>query len=243
MAKNEKKEVKRTVKTKASDMLLLAVLAYLLLLIEPIFKSIVYDNLYYLIPLGGYGWTFVHRLVCIAVWVFGAIGLIKMSEKNCAYAPFELKTEDNEKPSALQWALISALSAGLVLFFIFDNMDKLKHYIGLLGSASENISFVMNYIFLAVEGLVIAVIIAFGQKFGNIAFGKGKWIPYGGIVLGLCWVIMGIFSTFESWSTYFDWKFLVGMMVYGIIFGLLHIIMGSRLKYSAPFIIIVFMMM
>jgi hypothetical protein len=103
------------------------------------------------------------------------------------------------------------------------------------------------YIFYAVEAFIIIFVIAFGQKGGDLAAPKGKYVPYGGIFLGICWAVVN-FITYVSnlmpGETVPDALGSAALMIlYGVIFGTFYVLIGKKTRYALPIIVIAFVLM
>ena len=245
MSKISKAEADNQVKTTASDMFFLAALAYLSLLIEPIIRSIIINNLFERLALGEFGWTLVLRGACITLWLLCARSLLIASKKNCAYNVFE----KSEPPTNIQWGLAVGTAVLFVAFGLWDNYEKNIAMLSAIDGITSVINLITMYIFYAVEALIIIFVIAFGQKGGELAIKtkKGNYIPYGGIFLGLCWAIVNFItymSTLTSEETVLDALGSAAMMIlYGIIFGVFYVLIGKKTRYALPIIVIAFVLM
>ena len=228
----------KKIKTKASDMLVLAIIAYLLTIILPMLGAMVNAN--------SLTANIVVHVISIAAWIVGSWALTYTSKKECGFDVFSKE----EKPSKLNWILVSAATVVfLVYFLIIDN--GYNYFVSMLKSLYTPLisyRFFAAYVVNAVQAVVITFIIAFAQKMGDIAFGHGKYIPYGGIFLGLCWAIANIVTSLSGISEgimYLPDVLLYALvtMVYGIIFGVLHVLAGNKTRYALPFIALAFIFM
>lgn len=231
-------------KTKASDMLFLAALAYLSLLLESVFKGLIVENLYSVITIGDFWWTMILRALCIGAWVLAATGLRRMSVKDCG---FDVLDKNEGKPSKLQMILFFSAIAVFLIYCTIDNWESLVHTVKSIISLEKFVYIFTMYIYLAFEALVVVLVIAFAQKGGDLLFGKGKYIPYGGIFLGICWSIVFFFSGLDKLTEYETWQTLIlpslGMLLYGILFGVFHLLSGRKTRFALPFIVITFVLM
>lgn len=221
------------IKTKASDMFVLAILAYLLTLVSPFLdgfglqKSIVV--------------ALILRAVCIAAWIFGAWGLVKIAKKECGFTVIDKEN----KPTALQWILTSIITVLFVAYCVFDGIVELSISIGSLKDVTSYLIFITYYLVNAAQALIIALIVIFAQKACDLAFGLGKYIPWGGIVLGLCWAAASLlgsvgimFPSFETVLVPALWS-----LAYGIVFGVIYLLSGKKAIYALPFMAIAFVLM
>ena len=224
---------KTTVKTKASDMFFLAALAYLLTLAAPIFNSFAPQNNVVV--------ALILRIVCMAIWAFGAFGLVRTAKKDCGFEVIDVKN----KPSALQWILASVLTVAFIVYCVIDGAEEYASAFRSFKNASDIIYFVSYYIMNAVQACAVALIVVFAQKGGDIAFGLGKYIPYGGIALGLCWAIAQLFTSLEfiNFNVFSMLISMLWMLAYGVIFGVIYLLIGKKPIFALPLIAVAFMLM
>lgn len=216
-------------KIKASDMFFLAALAFLALLAYPIFRSIVLEKFY----LGGFAWTLVIRAACIAIWIFSGLGLVKMAKKECGLSLFE-----NNKPTKLEWILTSALAAAFVAYLIIANFNLYAANVLGLVNAHNIILAITREIFNLFKACILTLIITFTQKGFDAIFKFGNKIPFGGIVLGIFWVIMALLAS----DVALMWQTWVGLLAYGIVLGLIYTLSGEKTKYALPFIAVIYVL-
>lgn len=224
---------KTTVKTKASDMFFLAALAYLLTLVYPILGNFTNQN--DLVAM------VITRVISMAAWIFGAWGLIISAKKECG---FDILVKD-PKPTALQWVLASVATVAFIVYCIIDGASNYISAFQSLVSAEDYVYFITYYIMNAVQACVITLIIALAQKGGDIAFGLGKYIPYGGILLGICWAAVNLLGNISYFSMDPS-GFLISalwMLIYGIVFGVIYLLIGKKPLYALIFIAIAFVIM
>ncbi len=219
-------------KIKASDMLFLAIIAYLCQLAEPVLKSLIIDTpVIDYIPLGNTVWTLILRALCCVIWAL-ALGLIIKSSKNCGFNP--LKTEG--KLSGVQWLLtiVGALIFISVLIALDGSIKAVFERFSNIGNFIETVTY---FIFLAFQVALIVITLALGQKFGDLVFTKGnKFVPYGGIVLGVCMMVTNLITGGLS---------LNAVLVFGIqlIYGMIFVFSGKKSLIAAPFIYLMFVML
>lgn len=224
---------KTIVKTKASDMFFLSVIAYLLTLTAPILGNFINQNDFVAI--------LITRVIVMAAWIFGAWGLTRSSKKECG---FDL-LDKAAKPSTLQWVLASLATVAFIAYCIIDGADDYSAAFQSLKTASDYVYFITYYIMNAVQACVITLIIAFAQKGGDMAIGLGKYIPYGGIALGLCRAIANLFANAEYFSMDPSGFLLsaLWMLIYGIVFGVIYLLIGKKPLYALIFIAPAFVLM
>ena len=215
-------------KIKASDMFFLAVITFILMLTEPVLNSLF--NMY------GFGWAIALRAICIVIWAFGIKGLIGTAKKDCNFEVLE-----KEKPlSALQWVILSVVSAAVIGFFVWSKLGYILSSFRGLTSLRTILAFTSMILLNAFKAAVITLIIVFVQKGFSISFKAGKWIPFGGIAIGIIWAVMYILSSIENLGIGmgFNWIYVVYQFVYGLALGVIFVVSGNRVRYSFPFILV-----
>ena len=219
-------------KTKASDMLVLAALAYLLTLVAPFLNGFA--------PANNLVVSLILRAVCIAAWVFGAWGLVITAKKECGYNV----VDKNDKPSTLQWILTAVVTVVFLAYCTIDGLDSIQNTLATLEVASDYVYFITYHIMNVAQALVVTLIVVFAQKAGD-KLGLGKYIPYGGIALGLCWAVVSligstdlIFPTVGNILIPALWR-----LAYGIVFGVIYLVSGKKPIYALPFMTVAFVLM
>lgn len=223
----------KTKKIKASDMFFLATLALIALLAEPIFRSLVLENLFYAIKIGSFGWTLLLRAACIAIWIFSGLGLVKMAKKECGLSLFE-----KNKPTKLEWILSAAVAAALAAYLIITNLNiYAANILGLVNVRNITL-FLTLIIFNIFKACTLMLIIAFTQKGFDAIFKFGNKVPFGGIVLGIIWIIKLLASS----SITIMWQTWVGLIAYGTLLGLIYILSGEKTRYALPFVAAIYVL-
>ncbi len=95
------------------------------------------------------------------------------------------------------------------------------------------IKFAVQYIYYAVESLLILLIIAHGQKAFDTWFSNTKHIPYGALLLAMTWGIIHILTQGMATGIY--------ACVQSLLFGSIYLVLNKEIKYS--YIAIAFMFM
>ena len=83
----------------------------------------------------------------------------------------------------------------------------------------------------------MVLVMALGQKWGDLLVKKGnKFIPFGGIVLGVCMMLVNIITGGFS---------LTALFVLGIqlVYGMVFVFAGKNALIAAPFIYLMFVTM
>ena len=222
-------KTKKAPRTKASDMFFLAAITFLLFLIEPVLLS--FFNMY------GFGMAIALRAICMVVWVFSAKGLINTAKKDCGWDV--LKKE--EKPSTLQWVLVSVITAAALAYLIWNKAALLEVNFKGLTSLKNIVAFSSLILLNLFKTIYVTLFLAFIQKGCEISFKAGKWIPVGGIVLGIVWAAMFIVAniTLFGSSVGFNWFYALYQFAYGLLCGIIFVVSGNKARYAFPFIALV----
>ena len=231
MANNTIKKVKIQ-KAKASDMLLLAAITFFSQLVEPIFHYlIVWTPLIDNVPLTDMWWTLILRLLCCASWGL-TVYLIVIVSRNNGFDPIKI----NGKPTNLQWVMTAAVTFVFVAVMVILDGGIKETLLGLI-ELNSAVYTVTRFIFWAFQVAVIVLVLSLGQKFGDLLMKKGnEFVPFGGIVLGLCTVLVNVVTGGFSLNT----AIMFGIQV---IYGMVFVCSGKRALVAAPFIYIMFLVM
>ena len=227
--------------TKASDVIILAVLAYLSLQIQPIVNYlIVWTPLIDTVKLDDRLWTVIMHVICVLVWVGVAFWLANLSRIDCAF-PIKLKEKaPNRARLVIAGAIAVVFSAAMIIFAGgFSVPYKINGLVDFLCT-------VEYYLFLLVNAAVFVLVMIFGQKFGDLAFGK-EHIPFGGIVLGIGMaatnIINGISKMGDDGSI---WMVLISaavVFVYAMIYGTIFVVTEKKPLYAFPFVALIFVLL
>lgn len=236
-----KNKTVKKIKTKASDMLILAIFAYLALQIQPLVRyAIVMTPLIDKVPLGDKLWTLILNVVCVACWFLLSLWFMKLSRLECGYDV----TAREARPSKVRLLIAAGISVAFIAAMLifaggFSFPYAVKGVTDLLYTAAY-------YVFLIVNAAMFVLVIAFGQRFGDIAFG-GKYIPWGGIVLGVCMAVSNLISGFSSLGEGGSpWMVLLSaavVLVYAIIYGAVYLTVEKKPLYALPFVAFIFVLL
>ena len=224
---------KTIVKTKASDMFFLAAVAYLLTLVAPILGSLISQNTLTSV--------IITRILSMAAWLLGAWSLARSAKKDCGFDIIG----NYAKPTRLEWILASVATVAFIAYCIIDGADKYIITFQSLATATDYTYLITYYLMNAVQALVITLIIALAQKGGALAFGLGKYIPYGGIALGICWAAANLLgnTSYISMDTAGILLSALWMLIYGTVFGIFYLLIGQKPRYALIFIATAFVIM
>lgn len=167
-----------------------------------------------------------HWILTCVIWGVLAAILIRIAKRKYGFDLFL-----NRTPLSVQnWlicAVIFAISAaiGLIDWNGFKVMKEFE-YNGLL-------KFIFQYVYYLFESVLVVLIIAFGQKAGEIFFCRPK-IPWGGILAGLTWGLAHIFTKGS----------LTGGLVTcldGFLYGLVYLAARKNMWCAFPVILLMFL--
>lgn len=229
----------KQIKTKASDVIILAVLAYLALQIQPLVNYlIVWTPLIDTFRLNDKIWTLIMHVVCMAAWVGVAWWLMHMSKVECGYNVIERTKAPSKTRLIIAAAISVAVSAAMI---IFAGGFSVPYAIKGIGDLLYTVEY---YIFLLVNAAMFVLVMAFGQKFGDVAFGE-SYIPYGGIMLGLGMALTNIISGFSAGMNADIWDVLLSaaiVFVYAVVYGAIYVITEKKPLYAFPFVALIFVL-
>ena len=222
MADNKTKKIK----TKPSDMLFLAVVAYFCTIIDSmIYEAIVWTPIIDEIPLGNFWWTVIYRALSCIAWGVSIFLIWRVSKNNgfdMLERPFEV--------SKTLWISAVMTAALMSVFFVMDKGFGTITSAVVTGGATY-------LVFLLFSSAMRSVVISLGQKWGEICFSKlPKYIPWGGIVFGVC-------SFFASLITNGSLISALAVMGIGVYFGLIYVFTDRKLGYTVPMIFLILLAM
>lgn len=218
----------KTKKAKASDMLFLAVLVYLCLMVEPILRYLIMwtpliDN----VPIGNMWWTLILRVLCCAVWGLTVFCIVKVS-RGCGFDPLK----STGKLTPLQWGITAVISIVFAAVMIV-----LDGGFGGLVEFNSPVYTISRFIFEGFQVAVMVLVMSLGQKWGDLLVKKNnKFIPFGGIVLGVCMMLVNIITGGFSLTA----LFILGIQ---LIYGMIFVFAGKNALVAAPFIYLMFVTM
>ena len=232
-------KTQKKIKTKASDMLVLAILAYLALQVQPVIKYLIVmtpliDNL----PLNDKLWTLILNTLCVAAWFGLGFWFVRMSKNECGYQVIRKEDRPSTVRLCVAGAVAVAFIAPMLIFaggFLFPY--KIQSVLDVLYTAAY-------YVFLVANAGMMVLVVAFGQKFGDIAFG-GRLIPWGGITLGAFMAVTNLISGFSSLDGGSPWGVLVSAAVvfaYALVYGVIYIAVERKPLYALPFVAFIFVL-
>ncbi len=159
------------------------------------------------------------------IWGGFAVLLHLLAKKKFGFNMFSYKG----KISTKNLLIILFMCSIHILYFAYDwgwTLKPLAEFNGfykLFGNIGL-IVFTGQIIYYFFEGLLMMVVIAFGQEYGERKFAK-KNVPWGGILLALTW---GLFH----YITKLDIGTMISCVVIGIYFGVCYLLLKKNAIYS-----------
>jgi hypothetical protein len=185
-------------------------------------------------PVGTIGAAAAHWALTGTGWLVGAAIVLRVAQRRYGF------TADPTPPSR---RLVRGVAVvGLVLACAgirwagqggpFPPIAEYGRFVGEYGELAW-VALVLQWLYYAAEVLVMALIIAFGQRAGELRFGRPA-VPWGGLLLALTWGLVHIAVQGVATGLY-------GIVV-SIAFGTIFILTGSRLRRSSVLLVLAFVL-
>lgn len=169
----------------------------------------------------------LHWLITCFVWLIMVVFLTKISEKKYKFNIFQNKGDI----SKTNWiiCILILLTSFSISFIDWNGFKVLKEfqYNGLL-------KFVFQYIYYVVETMLVALIIVFGQKAGEL-WVKNDKIPWGGLLTAITWGAIHILTKGDIKS-----GLLCGIS--SILFGIVYLLTKKNIKIAYLLILLMFVL-
>lgn len=178
----------------------------------------------------------LHWIMTCIIWGVVTMVLIKKSRDKFNYSVFNDMNKPTKKGIILTIVLfIITILIGIALWNgQFKPIAEFYKKCSIYGSYGGVIAFIFQYIYYAFEAMLMVLIIAFGEKIGEIKFGKNKRIPYGGILLALTWGLVHILTK--------DLTTGIFGVIIAIVYGYTYLALNKNFKYSYITIMLMFML-
>jgi hypothetical protein len=170
----------------------------------------------------------IHLIITCITWSIVAVILIRTADRK-----FQLNLfGKSEKLKIRQWITVGIIVVLTASFFYmavgnFRIVEEFKYHRQHHGWST----LIFQYIYYVLEIVIVALIIVFAQKAGEIWFKKEK-IPYGGILLGLTWGVAHIFTK--------DMAVGIVALFLGILFGTVYLLVNRDIKKTIIISLIMF---
>ena len=216
----------KKIKIKPSDVLFLAVIAYFCTIIDSvIYEAIVWTPIIDEMPLGNFWWTVIYRALSCIAWGVSIYVIWRVSKNNgfdMLEAPFDV--------SKTLWISAVMTAALMATFIIIDKGFGTIASAVLTGGATY-------LLFLLVSTAMRSVVIALGQKWGELCFSKlPKYMPWGGIVFGVCAFAAHLITS----GSLIGALTVMGINIY---FGLVYVFNNRKLVYTIPMMFLMLLSM
>lgn len=167
----------------------------------------------------------IHWLLTCAVWGLFAFVLAQYAKRQYH---FDVMGEV-QSVSQKNWLLAVAL-AGVCIASNAWSWGTLK----ILGEFASKtpVLFAFQYLYYIFEVFLVLSVVIYGQKAGEMWFGKGN-VPWGGVLAGITW---GLVHALTKGSLLIG---LEGMMA-GILYGCIYLLVKKRAVYAYPLIFFAF---
>ena len=156
-------------------------------------------------------WT----ITCV-IWGAVAVLLAGLSKRKYDFDVMSYKDRPSIKKSLITIFIIVAVI--VLKSFLWSGFKPVQEF-GYFGLTE----FIFQYIYYLFETALIVLLIAFGQKFGELAF-KRKNVPFGGLLLAVTWGAFHIITQDVSVGIY--------AIIMAVIYGLVYILMSRNIRYS-----------
>jgi hypothetical protein len=168
-----------------------------------------------------------HWILTCLVWGIILLLIVQISIKKYSFNMFSIK---NPLIKA-NWLICAVLVAVSIVLSIID-WDGFK----IIKEFTYNgwLKFIFQYIYYIFESVLFVLMIVFGQRAGEIFFGK-KNIPWGGIFTALTWGLVHM-ATKGSLSAG------ISSFADGLLYGLVYIACRKNLYVAFPIILFMFVL-
>ena len=227
---------KNAPQAKTSDLLIIALLAYLALLVQPIAEYIiVWTPLIDDLPLGDDIWTLIMNLICISAWAGIGLWLVRLSKKECGFDIFQ-KTTPLSTPRLLISLGIAAVFAVIMLL-----LGGLSFPYTICGF-TDVILTIVYYLFRIAHASILVLVIVTAQRGLDIAK-PNQYIPFGGIALGTGMAISNLISGFSSNGEPIMVLISAAVVfVCALFYGAVYVAAEKKPLYAAPIIILMYVL-
>lgn len=169
----------------------------------------------------------IHWILICIIWGIFVFTLIKHSKKSKILMSFMYKSKAGFKDIIISTVILLAVVvfSNALFWEGFKPAQEFKN----LGVSK----FIFQYVYYLFEIVLVVLIIAFGQKAGELLF-KNTFVPWGGIFLGLTWGIVHSFT--QNFSTG------IVLLFASVLFGSVYILLRKNIFYTYLFIFLMFVL-
>ncbi|MFG6444823.1 hypothetical protein ACFXQA_06070 [Microbacterium sp. P07] len=175
-----------------------------------------------------------HWLITTLVWASGAVSLVAWARRR---TDFFVSPPVRLPVSPARWSAIG----GLVVLTV---AGQLMLRGGVLAPVAEHgalterfgdagtVAWIAQVVYYVAELGVMALIVAFGQRAGEIRFGRTR-VPWGGMTLGVTWGLVHFLTQDAATGVY--------GIVLSLIMGTIYVLAGRRLRLTLPILLALFL--
>lgn len=171
--------------------------------------------------------SILHWIITCIMWGIVAAILISLSREKYKFNIFE----ERNKIGKVNW-LIALMILGICIIISNWNWNGFK----VLKELEHNgwLKFIFQYIYYLFEIILVMLIIVFGQKAGEMQFKNDK-IPWGGILLGLTWGLVHMFTKGDL---------MIGLTacLAGILYGVTYLTLKKNIYITYLLVLLMFIL-
>jgi hypothetical protein len=166
-----------------------------------------------------------HYIIVYLIWGLVAVVTHMTAKRRLRFDLFALKG-----PIKARSLLLILLMCALHILYAtyswdwqFKPLAEYNNFVSIFGDQGWIVA-VFQLLYYFIECLLLTVIIAFGQEFGERRFGKKK-VPWGGILLALTWGL-------SHFITQFTLEAAISCSVIAVYFGVSYLLLKKNAVYS-----------
>lgn len=171
--------------------------------------------------------SIIHWIITIILWVAAGLLVIFIGKKTTGFDIWKYR----EKMKAWQYiAIVVCFAVNIAAkYFDWNGFKVVKEW-----QSRGPLLFSFQYLYYMAEGFLISLVIVFGQTACEKWF-KNEKIPYGGIILGLTWGLMHIFT---------KGSLIIGLLSAfgGFLFGSAYLLVNKDYRKALPIIALLFIL-
>ncbi|MCR5227523.1 MAG: hypothetical protein K6E27_09960 [Eubacterium sp.] len=171
--------------------------------------------------------SIIHWIITIILWVAAGFLVIFIGKKTTGFDIWKYR----EKMKAWQYiAIVVCFAVNIAAkYFDWNGFKVVKEW-----QSRGPLLFSFQYLYYMAEGFLISLVIVFGQTACEKWF-KNEKIPYGGIILGLTWGLMHIFT---------KGSLIIGLLSAfgGFLFGSAYLLVNKDYRKALPIIALLFIL-
>ncbi|MCL2054194.1 MAG: hypothetical protein FWG90_07135 [Oscillospiraceae bacterium] len=158
------------------------------------------------------------------MWAAGVFSLYSLAKKK----GYNVLENNSARAPLKNWIIVFALLIAAVIGQLLMYNMQFKPLVEFLRmrelfSSYAILAFIIQYIYYAFEVSLFLSVIVYGQKFGEIVFRKEN-IPWGGILCGLLWGLLHIFTKDLLTGIY--------LAAFSLVYGFVYLLLQKNVKYT-----------